>query len=335
MLLEHGQSEADVRRRGGRTGWSMQDHLDRDTHPVPDVMRWHSRDETLGDGAVARERYVSRSFHDLNVERLWPRVWQMACHQDEIPAVGDAMVYEIGDHSVMVVGAAGAFKAYPNSCLHRGTKLCPEPGRYRELRCPFHAWTWNLDGTLKDIPSRWDFPQLDGCDVSLPEVGVDTWGGLRVREPRPGGGPAVGAPRRAGRPLRAVAARGPAGRAVGAPGGRLQLEGRHRGLRRGLPRDRHAPADGVLQRRRRQPVRHLARRGELQPLPVHRRPSPATTWATTSASRRSPTSSSSRRGWARPTAVPSSSPTASWPATAWPGACGSCSGRPPRSTSRP
>jgi phenylpropionate dioxygenase-like ring-hydroxylating dioxygenase large terminal subunit len=146
---------------------------------VPEVMRWQSIDESLGDGDVSRARYVSRSFHDLEMERLWPRVWQMACHQDEIPAVGDATVYEIGDHSVIVVrAAADTFRAYPNSCLHRGTKLCPEDGRYKEFRCPFHAWTWHLDGTLKDIPSRWDFPQLDDRALSLPEVRVDTWGGF-------------------------------------------------------------------------------------------------------------------------------------------------------------
>ena len=179
MVLERTESEAEIRRRGGRTGHSPQDFLDRDSRPVPAVMRKQSIDPTLGSEEVAREKYVTTSFHDEEMAKLWSRVWQMACHSDEIPAVGDSTVYEIGDWSIIVVRVGEeAFKAFHNSCLHRGTRLCNAAGNYREFRCPFHAWTWHIDGRLKNIPSQWDFPQLEGADVSLPEVQVDTWGGF-------------------------------------------------------------------------------------------------------------------------------------------------------------
>jgi phenylpropionate dioxygenase-like ring-hydroxylating dioxygenase large terminal subunit len=179
MVLERTESEAEIRRRGGRTGHSPQDFLDRDSRPVPAVMRNQSIDPSLGREDVVREKYVTSSFHDVEMAKLWSRVWQMACHTDEIPAIGDSTVYEIGDWSVIVVRVGEeTFKAFHNSCLHRGTRLCNAAGNYKEFRCPFHAWTWHIDGKLKDIPSRWDFPQLEGTDVSLPEVQVGTWGGF-------------------------------------------------------------------------------------------------------------------------------------------------------------
>jgi phenylpropionate dioxygenase-like ring-hydroxylating dioxygenase large terminal subunit len=179
LVLQREESESEIRRRGGRTGRSVQDYLDRDSRPVPEVLRRQSHDDSLGLGDIDRTQYFSPQFHELEMERMWSRVWQMACHQDEIPNIGDATVYDIGDWSIIVVRVGSAeFKAFYNTCPHRGTRLCSEPGTYREFRCPYHAWTWTIDGKLKNIPCRWDFPQLDGDEVPLPEVHVDTWGGF-------------------------------------------------------------------------------------------------------------------------------------------------------------
>ena len=51
-------------------------------------------------------------------------------------------------------------QAYPNACLHRGRKLKDYDGRCSEIRCPFHGFAWELDGDLKDVPAKWDFPML-------------------------------------------------------------------------------------------------------------------------------------------------------------------------------
>ena len=69
-------------------------------------------------------------------------------------------------------------RAYHNSCLHRGRQLREWDGSVSQLRCPFHGWTWNLDGTLKEIPCRWDFPKVEREKFSLPEALVGTWGGF-------------------------------------------------------------------------------------------------------------------------------------------------------------
>jgi phenylpropionate dioxygenase-like ring-hydroxylating dioxygenase large terminal subunit len=159
-------------------GLSYQELLDTDTHPVPPVLRLKSP-AYLGDDDKPIERYTSRAFHDLEVERLWKRVWQMACREEDVPEVGDTVVYTIASLSVLVVRSApDTIKAFVNSCLHRGRLIRDDGGPAFELRCPFHGYCWNLDGSLKQIPAEWDFPHVDRDEFHLPEVRVGTWGGF-------------------------------------------------------------------------------------------------------------------------------------------------------------
>ena len=60
----------------------------------------------------------------------------------------------------------------------RGTQLEIEDGKATKWQCPFHGWTWKLDGTLAHIPCRWDFDHLSDEDLRLPEVKVATWQGF-------------------------------------------------------------------------------------------------------------------------------------------------------------
>lgn len=160
------------------TGISYQGLLDTDTHAVPDVLRLESARE-LPVVQVPVERYTSQAFHDLEVEKVWNRVWQFACRENDVPEPGDHEIYTIGKRSILVVrGADGVLRAFPNACLHRGRALKDHPGRSDQLRCPFHGWTWELDGSLKEIPCRWDFPHVEREDYALPQVALATWGGF-------------------------------------------------------------------------------------------------------------------------------------------------------------
>jgi len=135
-------------------------------------------------------RYHSAEYAALEKERLWKKVWQFACREEDIPNVGDRAPYTVGDLSYVIVRTAPReFRAFYNTCLHRGTRLCDGLGSGPSLRCPFHAWEWNLDGTLKNIPSRWDFPKVASADYRLPEVKVGTWGGFIFINPDPGAAP--------------------------------------------------------------------------------------------------------------------------------------------------
>ena len=132
------------------------------------------------DGLVPKERYVSPEFVDLEMERLWPRVWQVACREEELAGPGTFVEYGIGDQSVLIVrGEDGAVRAFHNACVHRGTRLvegCGDFGSDR-IRCRYHGWCYDLAGTAVHIPDREEFPELPD-DVGLSVVRCDTWGGF-------------------------------------------------------------------------------------------------------------------------------------------------------------
>ena len=167
-----------MRSESASRGITYQQLLDTDTHKVPKVLRLDAPTD-LGDHDIPVTRYTTRAFHELEVERLWKKVWQMACREEDIPEVGDTTVYTIAHLSILVVrSSTDTIKAFYNACLHRGRLLRDEGGFTTELRCPFHGYCWNLDGTLKQIPAEWDFPHVDPDEFHLPEVKVGTWGGF-------------------------------------------------------------------------------------------------------------------------------------------------------------
>ena len=149
-----------------------------ETRPIPDVIAT-DRYRFLGDEDISVERYIGKDFFRLEAQKMWPRVWQMACREEDIPNVGDYVVYEILDYSVIIVRSAEqTIKAHYNSCLHRGRQLASDAGNSRAFTCPYHGFSWNLDGSLRHIPCEWDFPHLSDRDMTLPAVKVDSWGGF-------------------------------------------------------------------------------------------------------------------------------------------------------------
>lgn len=129
---------------------------------------------------VPFSRYTTRAFHDLEMQKVWRKVWQFACREEHVAEVGDYYVYDIGRYSMLIVRTEQGLKAFANSCLHRGTRLKPSNscGHSQQLQCPYHGWTWHLDGRIKHIPCAYEFPYLDEEKVALPEYRVDTWQGF-------------------------------------------------------------------------------------------------------------------------------------------------------------
>ncbi len=166
-------------------GMSYTDLLDHDTRPVPDFLREESiRD--LGNAPISASRYTSPEFFRLENERLWPNVWQFAAREEDMPDPGDCVVYENANRSYLLIRQSdGSVRGFHNVCLHRGRKLRLTSGYSQQLKCPFHGFTWNNDGSLKEIPCAWDFKHLEDRDMSLPEVRVESWQGfLMVTENR-------------------------------------------------------------------------------------------------------------------------------------------------------
>jgi nitrite reductase/ring-hydroxylating ferredoxin subunit len=129
--------------------------------------------------SVDKEAYFQPRFAALEKQRLWPRVWQVACRLQDLPHVGSYVTYEIADESVVVVKAAeDRINAFYNVCRHRGRQITNGCGVDQRLRCPFHGWVWDLDGRNTYVTTREDWGGLlDDDDLSLPRVRCETWGG--------------------------------------------------------------------------------------------------------------------------------------------------------------
>jgi phenylpropionate dioxygenase-like ring-hydroxylating dioxygenase large terminal subunit len=162
--------------------------LDNDRRPdlVPEVYR-KSSPVPGGPERVPAARYFERRYHDLEVEHIWKKCWQMVCREDDIPEVGDYYLYEIAHLKYLIVRTApDEIKAHVNACLHRGRLLRNCSGkRATEFRCPYHGWQWNIDGSLRVITAEWDFKGVREDVSHLPGAKVATWGGFVFINPDP------------------------------------------------------------------------------------------------------------------------------------------------------
>ena len=131
------------------------------------------------DGLIPKERYTSPAFLELERDRLWSRVWQVACRQEQVADVGDYCEYTIGEESVLVVRAApDTVRAFYNACLHRGTRLAEGCGHADEtFTCPFHGWRYGVDGRLVEVVDAHEFDGLPE-GLGLTEVRCERWGGF-------------------------------------------------------------------------------------------------------------------------------------------------------------
>jgi phenylpropionate dioxygenase-like ring-hydroxylating dioxygenase large terminal subunit len=128
-----------------------------------------------------KERYFDPDFYQMEVELLWPRVWQMACRLEEIPQPRDFVEYEILDQSIIVLRTDDmGVRAFQNACRHRGVKVVEGRGTCESgFTCPFHGWCYGLDGTNAHVTQRKTFAEhnLEPDDINLTAVQCEQWGG--------------------------------------------------------------------------------------------------------------------------------------------------------------
>lgn len=141
----------------------------------------------IGDPSARRvpaqipvERYISPAWAALEDAHVWPRTWVLACTVDHVGGPGDVFEFVLGKLSVLVVrGDDGELRAFQNACRHRGSALCSGSVQGLDhIRCPYHRWTWDLQGRLREVPSRRGFGPIRNDDLGLIDVAVDTWGPL-------------------------------------------------------------------------------------------------------------------------------------------------------------
>ena len=151
---------------------------------APPAFVGQDRYRYLGSDPLDAKRYYDPAFFALENERMWPRVWQFAAREEDLPEPGDYVIYENAGRSYLIARQPdGEVKAFHNVCLHRGRKLATGCGHVEQFVCPFHGFSWNVDGSLRHIPCRWDFGHLPDEKMQLPEALVGRWGGyIFVRE---------------------------------------------------------------------------------------------------------------------------------------------------------
>lgn len=166
-------------------GW--EDILAADDIAPPDFVA-QDQYRYLGSEPIDAKRYYDPEFFAVEKERMWPRVWQFAAREEDLPEPGDYVTYENAGRSYLIVRQAdGEVKAFHNVCLHRGRKLATDNGNADQFLCPFHGFSWNPDGSLRNIPCRWDFGHLSDEKMQLPEASVGRWQGyIFVRESEEG-----------------------------------------------------------------------------------------------------------------------------------------------------
>jgi phenylpropionate dioxygenase-like ring-hydroxylating dioxygenase large terminal subunit len=136
--------------------------------------------------------YRDPEFFAIEMERVIRPAWQVVCHSNEIPRPGDWRTLDwLGESVVVLRGQDGVFRAFHNVCRHRASRLVTgEGGCAKRLTCPYHAWTYGLDGRLIGVPHKADYPGLDAAALGLLPVELEDWHGfLFVR--LAGGGPSV------------------------------------------------------------------------------------------------------------------------------------------------
>jgi Rieske 2Fe-2S family protein len=138
--------------------------------------------ETFVAGAktLPQRYFVSPEIFAEEQAKVFARHWVCVGHQSQIAKAGDYFVREVaGESLIMVRGKSGEMRGFYNVCRHRGTRLCEAAsGHAAAIQCPYHAWTYGLDGRLVGAPHMDDVPGFDKGDYALRGVKLALWEGF-------------------------------------------------------------------------------------------------------------------------------------------------------------
>ena len=139
--------------------------------------------------------YRDPEFFALEQERIFRPSWQIVCHESDVAQAGDWHSIDYAGESVIVVrGKDGVLRAFTNVCRHRGSRILDGTrGCASRLVCPYHAWTYALDGRLTGVPDTTSYPTLDKAKAGLARVDLERWHGFIFVRLEDDGGPGIAA----------------------------------------------------------------------------------------------------------------------------------------------
>jgi Rieske 2Fe-2S family protein len=144
--------------------------------------QFHKTAETFqaGPKTLPQRYFVSPQIFAEEQKKIFTKRWVLAGHQSQIAKSGDYFTVEIGVESLIVVrDKRDAIRGFYNVCRHRGSRLIENRnGRSVGIQCPYHAWTYGVDGRLIGAPQMEDVPGFDKADYSLHSVNLALWEGF-------------------------------------------------------------------------------------------------------------------------------------------------------------
>ncbi|CDR06441.1 aromatic ring-hydroxylating oxygenase subunit alpha [Streptomyces iranensis] len=136
-----------------------------------EILRGLERGETL-----PAEFYFAPEIQDLEQERIFSKSWQYACHESKVAKPGDYAVTTAGNIPIIIThGRDGEVRGFVNVCRHRLHAIATEDGNKPLLQCPYHGWTYGLDGRLTSAPRSERESGFDCSSRSLIPVAVERW----------------------------------------------------------------------------------------------------------------------------------------------------------------
>jgi phenylpropionate dioxygenase-like ring-hydroxylating dioxygenase large terminal subunit len=139
--------------------------------------------------------YSDLEFFEVEMRRVMRPSWQVVCHLSDVPNVGDYHTLEyLGESIIVVRGQDQKVRAFTNVCRHRGARLVDGPSGCavaKKLTCPYHAWSFDLEGQLVGVPLKQTYPGLDQSKHGLVPVELEIWRGFIFVRLENDGGPSV------------------------------------------------------------------------------------------------------------------------------------------------
>src|SRR6476646_633791 len=121
--------------------------------------------------------YTDKDLYNLELKTVFSNSWQYAARRDQLETPGQFVTTDIaGEPLVVVRGNDGMLRAFFNVCRHHAAAVMTEPsGKAAQLRCPYHGWTYSLEGNLKAAPDMGAVSDLDRNSMGLAPMDVMTW----------------------------------------------------------------------------------------------------------------------------------------------------------------
>ena len=148
--------------------------------PDPDVVVKPRDVMPAGASTLPAAFYIDAAYFERELEALFRAMWICAGRAEEIERPGQFVLRDVGGDSVIITRSPdGRVHAFHNVCRHRGTRLCTDAtGQFSgSIQCPYHAWTYGLDGRLIGAPHMDEVPHFRKEDYPLHRVAVEIWDG--------------------------------------------------------------------------------------------------------------------------------------------------------------